>query len=192
MNLIRSLDQVDQKIFLFLNSLHCPFMDNIMWQISGRFLWVPLYLAIIYFFIRERKRNVWVTLIAIAVMILLSDQLANLVKDTVQRFRPSHNPLITGLVNIVKDYRGGDYGFVSNHAANSFAAAAFVSMFFARRWITIAMFSWAALVSYSRIYLGVHYPFDILGGAFLGYLIGIMMFRVERLVQQKYFRVSKQ
>jgi len=192
MNLIRSLDQVDQKIFLFLNSLHCPFMDNIMWQISGRFLWVPLYLAIIYFFIRERKRNVWVTLIAIAVMILLSDQLANLVKDTVQRFRPSHNPLITGLVNIVKDYRGGDYGFVSNHAANSFAVAAFVSMFFARRWITIAMFSWAALVSYSRIYLGVHYPFDILGGAFLGYLIGIMMFRVERLVQQKYFRVSKQ
>jgi len=192
MNLIRSLDQVDQKIFLFLNSLHCPFMDNIMWQISGRFLWVPLYLAIIYFFIRERKRNVWVTLIAIAVMILLSDQLANLVKDTVQRFRPSHNPLITGLVNIVKDYRGGDYGFVSNHAANSFAAAAFVSMFFARRWITIAMFSWAALVSYSRIYLGVHYPFDVLGGAILGYLIGVMMFYLEQLIQQKYCSVKKQ
>jgi undecaprenyl-diphosphatase len=167
-------------------------MDNIMWQISGRFLWVPLYLAIIYFFIRERKRNVWVTLIAIAVMILLSDQLANLVKDTVQRFRPSHNPLITGLVNIVKDYRGGDYGFVSNHAANSFAAAAFVSMFFARRWITIAMFSWAALVSYSRIYLGVHYPFDVLGGAILGYLIGVMMFYLEQLIQQKYCSVKKQ
>jgi undecaprenyl-diphosphatase len=192
MNLIQSLDQVDQKIFLFLNGLHCPFMDNIMWQISGRSLWIPLYLIIIYFLIRERKRDIWVTLIAVAIMILLSDQLADLVKNTVQRLRPTHNPVISGLVHIIRNYRGGDYGFVSNHTANAFAVAAFVSKFFARRWITIAMLSWATLVSYSRIYLGVHYPFDVLGGAILGFLVGIMMFYIERFIQEKYIKGSKQ
>lgn len=186
MSLIQSLDQFDQKIFLFLNGLHCQFMDNVMWYISGRILWLPLYCIILFLLVRERKWNVWITLILVFVMVLLSDQLSNLVKEAVQRFRPTHNPYIADLVHTVRDYRGGKYGFVSNHAANSFAVAAFVSGFFSRRWVTMFMFSWAVLVAYSRIYLGVHYPFDILGGAILGFIVGWLLFRLERFIYIKY------
>jgi undecaprenyl-diphosphatase len=166
-------------------------MDNVMWYISGRMLWIPLYAVIIYFVIRKRNWQVWITLIAIALMIFLSDQLADLVKDSVHRLRPSHNPLITSLVHVVKDpngneYRGGTYGFVSSHASNCFAVFAFVSLFFARKWITICMLIWAIVVAYSRIYLGVHYPGDVLGGAVIGLFIGLLIFLVEDFVHKKY------
>ena len=83
------------------------------------------------------------------------------------------------------EYRGGDYGFVSSHAANMFATATFVSLFFARKWLTIAMFAWAVLVAYSRMYLGVHYPLDLLGGALLGACIGFLISKGEQLVIKK-------
>jgi undecaprenyl-diphosphatase len=190
MSLINSIDQFDQKIFLFLNELHSPFMDYVMWYISGKVLWVPLYLIIIYYLIRERKKNIWITLIAVFIMVILSDQLANVIKETVHRFRPTHNPDIAGIVHIVRNYHGGEFGFVSNHAANASAVAVFVSKFFTRRWIAFGMFCWALLVSYSRIYLGVHYPLDILGGAILGIIIGISMFWLERIIIGKYSQQS--
>jgi len=164
-----------------------------MWEISGRFLWLPMYAVIIYFIVRERQWHVWITLITIVMMILLSDQLSVLVKDAVHRLRPSHNPLINNVIHIVKEpggneYRAGTYGFVSSHAANTFAVATFVSMFFVRRWLTIAIFIWAAVVSFSRIYLGVHYPLDVIGGALIGLAAGSLMFYVEKIVRQKYFK----
>jgi undecaprenyl-diphosphatase len=195
MSLLHWINQIDQELFLFLNGQHFPFMDQVMWQISGKFLWIPMYLVIIYFLVRERRSRVWIILIAIALMILLSDQLSVLVKDAVQRLRPSHNPLLLNLIHIVKEpggneYRAGTYGFVSSHAANTFALATFVSLFFARKWLTIAIFIWAAIVSYSRIYLGVHYPLDVVGGAMIGTFAGAIIFYLERFVQQKYFKDS--
>ena len=164
-----------------------------MWLISGKFLWLPMYLVIIYFLVRERRSRVWITLIAVALIILLSDQLSVMVKDVVHRLRPSHNPLLLNLIHLVKEpggneYRAGTYGFVSSHAANTFALATFVSLFFARKWLTIAIFIWAAIVSYSRIYLGVHYPLDVVGGAMVGTFAGAIIFYLERFVQQKYFK----
>jgi undecaprenyl-diphosphatase len=190
--MLNYLENLDQRIFLFLNSFHCSLMDHAMWYISGRPIWIPLYAIIIYFIIRKRKRNFWLTLIAVALMIFLSDQIADVIKDTVHRLRPSHNPTISNLVHVVIDpkgheYRGGSYGFVSSHASNCFAVFAFVSMFFAKRWVTIAMCFWALLVVYSRIYLGVHYPGDILGGAIIGLAIGSAIFSLENLVFKKYF-----
>jgi undecaprenyl-diphosphatase len=179
------IQHIDRVIFLFLNGLHCAFLDPVMTQISLRFIWVPFYAAIIFFIIRERKWNAIATLLLIALMIVLSDQISDLIKDSVQRLRPTHNPAIANLVHTVNGYTGGSFGFVSSHAANMFATAAFVSMFFSRRWLTIVMFCWAALVAYSRIYLGVHYPLDILCGGILGYAIGVMIFYVERLVYRK-------
>lgn len=181
---------LDRELFLFLNGLHCQFLDPVMWLISSKLIWLPLYALIIYFIIRKRKSQFWVTLIIIALMITSSDQVAGLIKDSVKRPRPTHNPEIENLVHVLKDshgnyYRGGMYGFVSNHAANSFAVAAFVSLFFARRWITISIILWALVVSYSRIYLGVHYPFDILCGGAIGATIGILMFYIDTWIVQK-------
>jgi undecaprenyl-diphosphatase len=157
-----------------------------------------LYLVIVWYLIRERKWNVLLTLIFVAAMITISDQVCNLIKDSVMRFRPSHEPALSGLVHLVEDnhgnlYRGGKFGFVSSHAANSFALAIFITLFFKVRWVSIAMFIWAAIVSYSRIYLGVHYPLDIMGGALVGIASGVLIYYVEQWVHSKYLsRFNKQ
>lgn len=191
MQVLQFLSSVDQQLFLLLNGLHGPFMDNVMWYISGKVIWIPLYLVIVWYLIKERKWNTIFTLIFVAVMITISDQVCNVIKDSVMRFRPSHEPALSGLVHLVEDnhgnlYRGGKFGFVSSHAANSFALAIFVTLFFRVRWVCIVMFIWAAIVSYSRIYLGVHYPGDIIGGALVGLASGVFIYYVEQWVHAKY------
>lgn len=198
MQIIQFLNTVDQQLFLFLNGLNCPFMDTIMWYISGKVLWIPLYMVIVWYLISERRWNVLFTLIFVVGMITISDQVCNLIKDSVMRFRPSHEPALSGLVHLVEDnhgnmYRGGKFGFVSSHAANSFALAIFITLFFKVRWVGISMFIWAAIVSYSRIYLGVHYPLDIMGGALVGIASGILIYHIEQWVHSKYLaRFNKQ
>jgi undecaprenyl-diphosphatase len=183
--MFETLKILDQKLLLFINSLHCPFMDEVMWYVSARNTWFGLYALIIVFFVLKRKKHVYITLIAVALMIVLSDQISDLIKDTVKRFRPTHDPQLSHLVHTVRNYLGGDYGFVSSHAANSFAVAGFTSFFFSKRWVTISLFCWAALVSYSRMYLGVHYPVDILGGALIGMGIGFLLGYAELAVYNK-------
>lgn len=191
MQLIEFLDYIDKQLFLFLNGIHCAYMDAVMWQISGKLIWAPLYIVIIWYIIKERKWNAIYTILFVVIMIVISDQLSGIIKDTVMRFRPSHNPLLTNVVHLVRDghgnlYKGGNYGFVSSHAANTFAVATFVTLFFRRRWVSISIFIWAIVVSYSRIYLGVHYPFDILGGAVVGILSGIFIYFSDNYIYKKY------
>ena len=187
------LINLDKQLFLFLNGLHYTWLDGFMWQVSTKTLWIPFYALLIFFMIWKRKKYWWITILSIALMIVLSDQGADLVKNTTKRHRPTHNVTIENKVHVLtapdgRVYRGGEYGFVSSHASNAFAVAFFVSLFFARRWLTILMFVWAVVVCYSRIYLGVHYPLDILGGAIVGSVAGILIFYLERFV---YLKVSK-
>jgi undecaprenyl-diphosphatase len=193
MQIITYLDTIDKQLFLFLNGLHCSFMDAVMWQISqNKFIWVPLYLVIIWYIIRERKgKAVIATILFLALMILLSDQFSGIIKNAVLRYRPSHNPEFSDIIHILRNYKGGDYGFVSSHAANSFATALFVTLFFKKRWVGITIFLWAIIISYSRIYLGVHYPFDVLGGAIVGAFSGLLIYFAERWVYSKYLRSKK-
>lgn len=115
----------------------------------------------------------------------MADQTSvKLFKDVFERLRPCHQPTIAHLVHVVNDHCGGQYGFVSSHAANTFAFAAFLGGVFAQKvkWFSCVLWVWAAIVAYSRIYLGVHYPGDIIGGALLGILIGRLVYRIfERL-----------
>ena len=174
--MIEILKQTDQQWFLWLNSFHSPFFDQLIYHISGRFEWIPLYALLLFFIIRKfRWRSVWI-IVGIVVLITLSDQLANILKDGVKRLRPCKEPEIAHLVHIVNNYCRSSFGFVSGHAANSFALATFTSLLFRRNLVTLGMLFWAILVSYSRIYLGVHYPGDVIGGAVLGAMLALMIY----------------
>ncbi|HON19216.1 MAG TPA: phosphatase PAP2 family protein [Salinivirgaceae bacterium] len=124
-------------------------------------------------------------IIAILITFILTEQASNLIKVLIQRPRPSHNSELEGLLHFVNNYRGGQFGFVSSHAANTFGLATIVSLIFRNKTWVVAMFLWASIVAYSRIYLGVHYPTDILCGAALGILIAFMVYRGLKLIESK-------
>ena len=166
--------EIDKKVFLFLNNIHSPAWDDIMFGISAKTPWIPFYAVLLFVIIyRERPYKFIFTIVFVALVVLLCDQISVFIKDAVGRYRPSHDPEISHLVHIVNNRRGRQFGFVSSHAANCFGAAAFLSNQFKNCKWSILLFAWAAIVSYSRIYLGVHYPLDIICGALLGILLGI-------------------
>lgn len=166
------VEQLDRQLFLYLNSLNSPFWDPIMSIISGIATWIPLYMVILSMLALKYRRKFFILLIFIVVAVTLSDQLSVLVKNTVLRLRPCYEPSLEGLVHNVNGRCGGKYSFVSSHASNSFNVAVLSLLLIRKRWFSVAIILWAAVVGYSRIYLGVHYPGDVLGGAFLGTLTG--------------------
>jgi len=160
---------LDRQIFFALNALHTPWLDLVMYWISDTLIWLPLYAFLLYkiFVILPRKQAITAAL-SVAVALTISDQLSSkVIRPRVERLRPTWNEEISAQVHTVNDYIGGHYGFPSSHAANTFCAAVIVILLLRKPW-TRWMLAWALLVSYSRIYLGVHYPGDILAGALLG------------------------
>ncbi|MDE5421444.1 phosphatase PAP2 family protein [Ancylomarina sp. DW003] len=178
--MLETLNQLDQELLLFLNSINSPFFDSFMYLISGKLVWAIFYLAIIIQIYRTYGwKNCLYLVVAIALVITCCDQMASgFLKPTFQRFRPSRSPEISHLVHIVNDYTGGKYGFASSHAANVFGLATFCSLLFSNKKLSLFLFSWAVLVSYSRIYLGVHYPGDIIVGTAIGLFFGYLIFKI--------------
>jgi len=185
--LIETLKNIDTQLFLLLNGIHNPFFDVVMWGLSSKILWVPMYACFLYLLIKQYKKQTWIILLAIVVSVALADSLSvALFKNVFLRLRPSHNPALEGLVHIVNGYKGGNYGFISSHAANTFALAVVLAHFLKARfrYFPPFIYSWAVLVCYSRIYLGVHYPSDIICGALFGSIIAIIVLKVYVLMQQ--------
>ncbi len=148
-----------------------------MWWISGKTSWWPFYLAIIGFLGWKKKWQIVPILLFIIIVITLADQTSvHLFKNVFQRLRPCHEPSLEGMVHIVNNKCGGSFGFISSHAANSFSVAMLTALWISKRWFFGVMLCWAALVACSRVYLGVHYPGDILGGALWGALCGWLVF----------------
>ena len=179
------LEQIDQQLFIFLNGFHSPFWDTIMYWISYKFTWIPLYLATLIYFVYKQKTKAILTIIMTVVVIAFADQISvNLFKNVFLRYRPCHNLDIQNMIHLVNNHCGGQYGFVSSHAANAFGFAIFSALIIQKRNISLALISWAILVSYSRIYLGVHYPADILGGALLGTGLAFLLYPVYKELQK--------
>ena len=143
-----------------------------MHAISGKLIWVPLYLAILITIGIKYKRKFLVIVLFIIIAATLSDQMSVMIKNLVQRLRPCHDPSLQGLVHLFNGECGGLYSFVSSHATNSFDVALLSLLFIKRKWVSVSMVIWALVVGYSRIYLGVHFPGDVICGSVLGALIG--------------------
>ncbi|OFX19156.1 MAG: hypothetical protein A2033_02020 [Bacteroidetes bacterium GWA2_31_9] len=184
--MLEKLIQLDKELFLFLNGFHSETSDFIWWWISSKTLWIPLYVIILYFVIKKFQWRSISMILIIILGIAIADQISSsIIKELVHRLRPSHNPDFTQLVHIVNDYRGGLFGFVSSHAANTFLFATLTSLFFRNKWFSFSIFTWAIIVSYSRIALAVHYPLDIIGGAILGISISIILYLLYKIIKNR-------
>ena len=161
--------ELDKKLFLAINGLHSESWDGIMWWISGKTTWWPFYLLLLLFMGWRKRWQLLPMLLFIVLVITLADQTSvHLFKNVFLRLRPCHEPELQGLVHLVNEKCGGKYGFISSHAANAFGVALLTLLWIRKRWFTVLMIFWALLVAYSRIYLGVHYPGDVLAGALWG------------------------
>ena len=187
--MIEFLNHIDCTLFLFLNGFHNLFFDKVMFGATKSLVWLPLYLFFLFFMIRKYKWNTLIILVFAALMILASDQLSDLVKDMVQRLRPSNQPGL--MVHIVEAYKGGTYGFYSAHATNTCSVVIFMIILLGRKYayVYIPAILWLLFTSYTRIYLGVHYPGDIFAGWIAGSLIGYLFakgaLKVIRIMERK-------
>ena len=205
---ISALLSLDQQWLVAINQCHAPWADVVMWVISAKWTWIPLYAVLIGCVVwRYRKYNApagsvvarmakvlhvssesgkgWIAcglvLLSFAVAVGAADYISSgVIKHAVCRLRPTHEPALEGMLHIVNGYCGGMYGFVSSHAANTMACGLLFSLIWKNRKATSGLMLWVALNCYSRMYLGVHYPLDILGGLIVGSLVAVVVYLLLR------------
>lgn len=171
--------QLDSRLFLAINGIHNETWNGIMWWISGKTTWWPFYLLVIALLGWKKGWRVLPMILFIALVIAITDQTSvHIFKNQFQRLRPCHEPALEGLVHMVKNKCGGQFGFISSHAANAAGVAMLAALWIRKGWFTLIMFTWAILIAYSRIYLGVHYPGDVLAGGLWGAGCGWLVYRM--------------
>lgn len=183
--IINFLSEVDTNVFLFFNGIHSPFWDYFMSTFTGKFIWIPMYATILYVLLANFHWKVALCyVVAIALTITFADQMcSSVIRPVVARLRPSNleNPIVD-LVHIVNGKRGGSFTFPSCHAANSFALATFLICAFRKRWLSIFIIAWAFTNSYTRLYMGLHYPGDLIVGGIIGAFGGWLFCTIARKI----------
>ena len=185
--MLEQLLHIDTEILLAINGWHAPWADTLMWIVSAKTTWIPLYLLLIGLLVWRYRQPAptpikWlqkvpacvVMIVVIALAVGAADFIASgILKDWVARPRPSRVPELEGMLHLVNGYKSGQYGFVSSHAANTMAVALLFSLIWRNKIATVGLMLWVAANCYSRMYLGVHYPTDILGGLIVGSLVAV-------------------
>jgi undecaprenyl-diphosphatase len=179
----------DQDLFLWLNGHHTPLLDSLMYWITFKYTWIPLYVGLIALHVKKDWKKGLAEIAVVIIAVIIADKITSgLMKPYFVRFRPCHEPELQGLVHQVTGC-GGLYGFASSHASTSFAvAAAWFAFLKTRAPNTWLLFVWAAIYSYSRVYVGVHYPADIVIGALIGLAVGWSCTKLYRTFSVRYYR----
>lgn len=188
---IQPIIDFDRSLLLMLNGSDNLFYDNLMAVLTSGLTWIPLYLALLVAVIKNNEKVMQILLVvgcALLCVVLADGGADFLAKPFFQRWRPSNDPMIKHMVHVVNGVRGGDYGFFSAHAANTFSLALFFSLLIRNRLLTFVMVLWSLLNCFTRIYLGMHYPGDILVGLMWGAVSGIVAYIAYRKV---YYRMSQ-
>ena len=180
---------IDTYILLWINGHHAEWLDQIMWWVSQSITWIPLYILMVTWVVWKHRcdwKKILLILLAFVVAVGLSDFITSgIIKPAVQRLRPTHTPGLASLLHIVNGYTGGKYGFCSSHAANTLACALLFIFVYKNKITTSILIVWVAINSYSRMYLGVHYPTDIMAGWIIGCVTASLAYALLRLLQKR-------
>jgi undecaprenyl-diphosphatase len=182
----------ERDLFFMLNGSNSVLLDNIMHTVSVTKVWIPLYAFVLFltFYKTPIKQSVFIVVFFILLITLCDQFSSGLIKPIFERLRPGHHPDFKDLVQLVNNHRGGGYAFISGHATNSVGFAVFLSLLFRQRWVTLVALVWAGLISYSRIYLGMHFVSDVVGGIVAGALIAIGLYAVLIPLRKKLFKLD--
>ena len=188
--MLDQLVQLDTELFLYLNNLGTTTWDAFWMFYTTKFYWIPLYAVLLFLIFKMPNPKIFIlTVVIIALMVLFTDQVTNLFKKVlVMRLRPCHEPSLEGLVRLVKPHCGGQFGYFSGHASNSMAVAVFSGLILRYRfkYLIFIMLFWSALMGYSRIYIGVHYPLDVVSGMIFGAFSGFLFYKLEKYLQNRF------
>ena len=178
---MQTLFEIDREILAFFNGSGSLFVDNLAVVLTSGLTWIPLYVSLLYIVIRnnETMKQIMLVIGCVLLCVVMSDGVADfIVKPLVGRFRPSNEPLIKYAVEVVDGVRGTQYGFFSAHASNTFCIAMFFSLLVRNKKFVIAMCLWSLVNCWTRLYLGLHYPSDILVGLLWGGIVGAFVYYV--------------
>ena len=180
--MIDQLLQYDTELFVFLNGLGSETWDGFWMAYTTKFYWIPFYAILLYLIYKNStKKALILTILVAALMVSFTDQVTNLFKHGFERLRPCHEDQLNGVMRLVKSYCGGRFGFFSGHASNSMAVAVFTGLIlrFRYKYLIFFLLLWAALMAYSRVYIGVHYPLDIFCGMIFGAISGFGFYKLR-------------